>query len=181
MNCLFKWKLWLVAGLLFWPVWSARPQAPPLRGRVLDADSRRPIASVNIVVLRTRLGTTTDRDGRFELPPSLQPTDTLTFSHIGYHSFRCSVRDLAGMEAVLLRVRVLPFPGLEVEAQKDSPVSREIPASVTLLPVETVLAEASTDLGDYLQRNASVKIDETLAGQKWLSVRGGNPDEVRIV
>ncbi|MDQ7054352.1 MAG: TonB-dependent receptor [candidate division KSB1 bacterium] len=180
MNCLFKWKLWLVAGLLFWPVWSARPQAPPLRGRVLDADSRRPIASVNIVVLGTRFGTTTDRDGRFELPPSLQPTDTLMFSHIGYHPFRCSVRDLAGMEAVLLRVRVLPFPGLEVEAQKDSPVSREIPASVTLLPVETVLAEASTDLGDYLQRNASVKIDETLAGQKWLSVRGGNPDEVRI-
>ena len=181
MNRVFKMKLWLLAGLLFLPFWPALPQAPSMSGRVLDADSRRPIANVNIVVLGTRYGTTTDREGRFELPRSLQPTDTLVFSHIGYHPYRCSVQDLAGMEAVLLRVRVLPFPGLEVEAQKDSPVSREIPASVTLLPVETVLAEASTDLGDYLQRNASVKIDETVAGQKWLSVRGGNPDEVRIV
>ncbi len=148
---------------------------------MIDADSRRALANVNIFVQGRRIGTTTDRDGRFRLPARLAPEDTLVFSHIGYHLYKCPVARLRRQPLVKLVPRAILFPGLQVEAERASRAARDLPAMVSLVPVDGLISEGAVDLGDFLVRKASVAVEETAAGQKFISVRGGNADEVMVV
>ena len=58
---------------------------PIVTGTVTDAETSDPLPGVNVVVKNTTVGTSTDRDGRFELDASsLQ--DTLVVSFVGYRT-----------------------------------------------------------------------------------------------
>lgn len=52
-------------------------------GTVLDQENV-PLAGVNVILKGTTEGTTTDFDGKFEFPISLEVDDILVFSYIGY-------------------------------------------------------------------------------------------------
>jgi hypothetical protein len=53
-------------------------------GRVLQAETNKPLASVTLIARPSRSGTTTLADGSFKLKAS--PGDTITFSSIGFKS-----------------------------------------------------------------------------------------------
>ena len=54
-------------------------------GQVMDAEAESPLPGVNVVVMGTTRGTTTDAEGMYELAvPS--PQDTLSFSFVGYET-----------------------------------------------------------------------------------------------
>jgi hypothetical protein len=150
-------------------------------GRVRDAGSGAAIANVNIVVAGTSWGTTTDAQGKFRFSGSFSPQDTLVFSHIGYQPLRLLIAALSEKAAVLLEPKPVALQDVEIQAAKDSPMAREIPATMSTVLVEPVVSHAAIDLGDFIQRDAGVKIDETSAGQKFVSIRGSNSDEVLVI
>jgi hypothetical protein len=152
-----------------------------IAGTVKDAKSGAVIPSVNILVLGTSLGTTSNAKGEFAITAALTPQDTLVFSHIGYQPRKLAIAALLEKSTVWLEPKPVPLQDVEIEATKDSPMLKELPAAVSTVLIEPVVAQAATDLGDYIQRDASVKIDETSAGQKFISIRGSNADEVLVV
>jgi outer membrane receptor protein involved in Fe transport len=127
------------------------------------------------------LGTVSNAQGEFVIDWAFTPQDTLVFSHVGYQLRKLTVASLRAAAIVRLEAKPVPLEKVEVEANPDSPMAKEIPAAVSTVLVESVVAQAAADLGDYIQRDASVKIDETSAGQKFVSIRGSNADEVLVV
>ncbi len=58
-------------------------QNPTLAGKVVDGQTGESLAFVHLIVNNSRLGTTTDIDGRFQINTRLQIT-SLTLSYVGY-------------------------------------------------------------------------------------------------
>jgi TonB family protein len=54
-----------------------------IKGKVIDGSTSKPIKGVNIIIQGTTTGTTSDKDGAFEIK-SDNPNVFLVFSHIGY-------------------------------------------------------------------------------------------------
>jgi pimeloyl-ACP methyl ester carboxylesterase len=63
------------------------PKSPPTStGLIIDEKSKEPIVAVNLFYLQSKIGTATDLSGRFDLPLSKIPNDTLVVSSIGYRT-----------------------------------------------------------------------------------------------
>jgi hypothetical protein len=79
--------------LIFLVACSLRLEAQPtykISGRVIDAETREPLAFVNIVQTGTRTGISTDIDGKFILQSS-HPIDAIYLTYVGYHPLQYSV------------------------------------------------------------------------------------------
>ncbi|MCU0370672.1 MAG: carboxypeptidase-like regulatory domain-containing protein, partial [Bacteroidales bacterium] len=61
----------------------AAQQKYTISGRVIDAETREPLAFVNIVQTGTRTGISTDIDGKFILQ-STRPVDSILLTYVGY-------------------------------------------------------------------------------------------------
>ena len=60
-----------------------------LRGRVVSVTDGKPLPSATILNLNSVVGTTTDFDGKFEVPAN--PNDTLYISYVGYQSVKLKI------------------------------------------------------------------------------------------
>ena len=103
MNRMIRWKGW-VWGVGVWlcsvSVVMAQPRT--ITGTVLDASTGDPLPGVNIVVLGTTTGTTTDVAGRYQLEVP-GPEAILVFSFVGYEQ----VQEVVGTRTVI-NVRLQP-------------------------------------------------------------------------
>ena len=75
-------SLWLLPQVSGQPVGI---QSKAIRGRIIDKQSHRPLAFVNITYLASGQGTVSNIDGAFSIS-SGQYIDFLLFSYVGYHS-----------------------------------------------------------------------------------------------
>ena len=91
-----------------------------IRGKVLDAQTRQPLAYTNIGLPGKPVGTLSDPDGTFTLViPSLFLGDTLFFSALGYDRKRIPVSALSVVDPVLyLTPKTAVLPTVQVRAVK---------------------------------------------------------------
>ncbi len=72
-----------------------------INGFVLDASNKEPLVGVNIMVMNTDLGTTTDIDGRFTLDVK-SSTDILVFSYLGFETIELTAQTIIQEPKVLI-------------------------------------------------------------------------------
>lgn len=72
------------------------------KGRVIDAESKIPLAFVNVVIKGSNSGTSTDIDGKFNLR-SERAIDSLSLSYIGYQPLVISTLSLSQSGSVALK------------------------------------------------------------------------------
>lgn len=63
-----------------------------ISGKVIDSETKEPLAFVNIMLQGTRYGVSTDIDGKFTLQAS-QPIDYIQLTYVGYHPITYTVPD----------------------------------------------------------------------------------------
>ena len=59
-----------------------------LSGNVIDAETGKGLSQVNVLIINSDVGTTTDLDGKFTLSGPFELPLTLEVSHIGYKTKR---------------------------------------------------------------------------------------------
>lgn len=72
-----------------------------VRAKVLDQETKEPLAFVNILFDDKNIGVSTDIDGKFEIPENAS-IQKLTFSYVGYKRKELSIDQLTSVEVVLL-------------------------------------------------------------------------------
>ena len=97
-----------------------------IEGVVVDQTTRKPIESVNVFILESQQGTTTDHAGRFRLRIPLRSPVGVIFSHVAYDRLRKTYRlD----RPVTLQIEILLHPRAietgEVTVTGRAPVSEE--------------------------------------------------------
>jgi hypothetical protein len=75
---------------------SIEAQDKVARGRIIDADTKKPIPYVNIGVFHKNIGTVSDEKGLFKLDLNVNSiaNDSIIFSHIGYKLSKYSISQL---------------------------------------------------------------------------------------
>ncbi len=103
MNRMIHWKKWLLGvGAWLCSVSVVMAQPRMVTGTVSDASTGDPLPGVNIVVLGTTTGTTTDVGGRYQIEVP-GPEAILVFSFVGYEQ----VQEVVGTRSVI-NVRLQP-------------------------------------------------------------------------
>ena len=89
-----------------------------IRGIVTDSATGEPIPYVNIQVLNTNWGTTTNKEGRFQLVLRMESC-SLKITHIGYISYVVNVHDSINNLTIKLKPAPIEFEPVEVYAGKN--------------------------------------------------------------
>jgi hypothetical protein len=145
---------------------AAVAQAGVMTGQVLDADSSKPMANVNVVLClsidSTQItGTATDSSGRFRLEVRDSSRYSLVVSAVGYRTERLPVVLSApgaslDVGRVLLKQQTLPMKGVDVTAQGPA-VTYE--ADRRVIDVSKLPLAAAGTAVDVLERVPSVKVE----------------------
>jgi len=86
----------LIAGIIFlFCVIQLSAQSYDIAGRVLDENTKKPLAFVNIVINDSPHGGTSDIDGKFSFHSSV-PIEKLRFSYVGYQQKIITVHQESG-------------------------------------------------------------------------------------
>jgi outer membrane receptor protein involved in Fe transport len=171
-----------VIALLVLCAGTAWTQALRISGTVLDENSRRPVADVNISYGEHR-GVSTDAAGRFVLViPDAAQAATVIFRHIAYETRELEAAALHGTATILLQPRIIPLQSTEISGRRPEGIAaREMQISVKSIAAEVFDGRGYLDAGDLLHAEHVLQVDEEFSGRKTLSMRGGNPDDVIIL
>ena len=100
-----------------------------LHGRVVDAENNSPLEEANITFsVNTESGTTSDKNGNFDLSTNIKNSDTLSISYIGYEKYKISFSNLLNLPKV---------------QKKDGNIFYTFHLHKKAIPSQTVLIEAT--------------------------------------
>lgn len=154
-----------------------------LEGRVRDVNTHREIAGVNVFIPEANVGATSSSSGRFELTISnSRPEMIVIFEHVAYDTLRLTLEKALAQKNIYLQERIIPLPAIEVtEKGEKLDIEKDLPQTISVLNARSFELKGYVDAGDLLRTDHSIQVNEELSGQKTVSIRGGNPDEVIVL
>ena len=152
-------------------------QTKPIQGSVLD-EKGDPLFNVNVVSKPSNTGTQTDDMGEFifEIPIGDRQ---IILDHIGYEQETLDAILFKNGTNVTLTPKVLELESLDVTgAGREQFNPFETKNSVIILDTEELAVRGFVDIGDALFSEQSIVMNETMNGQKSISVRASAPEEM---
>ena len=169
----------LVSGLLLAPQLSAQDGTGTIHGRVVDAASQQPLANVNVTVVGTTRGATTQSDGSYLLVSVGAGTRTVRASRIGYSPLTQTVTVAAGASATAdfsLQVQTVTL-GEVVSVGYGTQKREAITGSVATVDADKANVGVITNANQMVQgRVAGVNITNSSGdpgGNTQIRIRGG--------
>lgn len=159
------------------PVWPR--QKGKIRGTVIEKTTKQPLVGVNVQVVGTQFGSSTDANGVFLIQNLPEDVYKIKTSYIGYLSHlendvrvirnkTTSLKEIELAESALEVGEVIVTPGLQAEIET-------MPVSCRTYSREEIRRTAGT-AGDVLRATSVLPGVSTTAGEfSTFSVRGGGP------
>ncbi|HIF83719.1 MAG TPA: hypothetical protein EYQ37_07725, partial [Candidatus Marinimicrobia bacterium] len=152
-------------------------QTKPIQGSVFD-EKGDPLFNVNVVSKPSNTGTQSDNKGEFifEIPIGDRK---IILDHIGYEQETLDAILFKNGTSVILTPKVLELKPLDVTGtgrEQFSPF--ETKNSVIILDTEELAVRGFVDIGDALFSEQSIVMNETMNGQKSISIRASAPEEM---
>ncbi len=152
-------------------------QARSIDGKIKGQDNVK-LRNVNIVSLPSGVGTQSDSFGGFSL--IIPPKDKyLIVSHIGYVSDTIDITYFNNNALILLKEKNIVMDSLDVQAKswgQSKYFSKK--KTVNHIDLENSTIRGAIDIGDALFSEYSLLMNETIGGQKNLSLRGSSNEEL---
>ncbi len=151
-----------------------------LCGQVLDEMTVDGLAYVNIYCPRTMTGSLTDEDGSFQFSTSVQKSDTIVISYVGYDSQKFLASDFTQKPCKVVRLSLRDYgddfvviteyltDGISLDKNAGKTVLE--PAKIGALP-----GQAEPDVLQAIQFLPGISSPESAPGS--LCIRGGTPDQ----
>ena len=152
-------------------------QTKPIQGSVLD-EKGDPLFNVNVVSKPSNTGTQSDDSGEFifEIPIGDRQ---IILDHIGYEQETLDAILFKNGTNVTLMPKVLELKPLDVTgAGREQFSPFETKNSVIILDTEELAVRGFVDIGDALFSEQSIAMNETMIGQKSISIRASAPEEM---
>jgi hypothetical protein len=152
-------------------------QTKPIQGSVLD-EKGNPLFNVNVVSKPSNTGTQSDDKGEFifEIPIGDRQ---IILDHIGYEQETLDAILFKNGTNVILTPKVLELESLDVTgAGREQFSPFETKNSVIILDTEELSVRGFVDIGDALFSEQSIVMNETMNGQKSISVRASTSEEM---
>ncbi|RJP62170.1 MAG: TonB-dependent receptor [Ignavibacteriales bacterium] len=154
-------------------------------GTIVNSENNQPLENVNITIVGTTFGTSSDSKGNFQLVGNFNKNDIIKISHLGFEIIEISVRDFQNDSILKLVPRVLSSQSILISAsigqEGFSPITfskikrkeiqekfsvQDVPEFLSYLPNTTFYSEGGNGIGyNYLsirgfnQRRISISIN----------------------
>jgi|TARA_B110000438_G_scaffold19839_1_gene18200 outer membrane cobalamin receptor len=154
-----------------------------ITGNISDKVTDAKLSGVNITVVGSDLGVSSNQDGTYELDISgLNLSQEIKFQHIGYDELTYTISELNISINIKMSPRVLQFEAIETAgAKRKAAIAKDLPQTVAIIQAEEFELRAFVDAGDLLSTDQSIQVEESLSGRKTISIRGGNADDVLVL
>jgi len=171
-------RSWLVAGILglYLPIWALAGTTGKVAGRV-GAAGGAPVPGVAVTVEGTRLGASTDADGRYiilQVPPG---EHTVTAQLVGFRTVSVTnVRVNADLTAIVdftLTEEAIEVQPVTVTATRP-PIEKDVTSSQIIVDSRQVYNAPVARVIDYMGYEPGVVIGHS----NEINIRGGGPEEV---
>jgi outer membrane cobalamin receptor len=154
-----------------------------ITGNISDKVTDAKLSGVNITVVGSDIGVSSNQDGTYELDISgLNLSQEIKFQHIGYDELTYTISELNISINIKMSPRVLQFEAIETAgAKRKAAIAKDLPQTVSIIQAEEFELRAFVDAGDLLSTDQSIQVEESLSGRKTISIRGGNADDVLVL
>jgi len=155
-------------------------QSRLIQGKILN-QSKEKISSVNIISYPSKFGAQSDSTGRFNFTV-LSSDKEIILDHIGYLKQRIDLDTFQNGTLIILNKKILDMDSLNVTADMRNLFNVfEGSNNIISLKMSELSQRGFTDLGDAMFIEQSVLLNETVNGQKHISIRASNSDELVIL
>lgn len=184
-----RWRLFFLIflyGLFF--SYSAEAQSTvKIRGKVLDKDTGKPLAGVNIVVLNTGFGGATDVNGFYVIENIPEGEYQLQVSFVGYQTVISELfkveSDHTGVFNFSLSVKPIDSEAIDVVGDRMRSDISDLASNVQIINLEDIQRSGCQSVGEVLQGMTGVNVQTTggAGGQQTVSIRGSKTDQVLVL
>lgn len=156
-----------------------------IRGKVISSDDQGYIQDVNIRLLGTSVGTSSDRNGAFRLTNVPAGSYTLEASSVGFVTAQAEVLVVAGEEQALrieLQMNIIEMPQIAIFTERDG-IFGNVPGSVTYIDKKEIQRIDPISGNEVLRRTPGLHVvDEEGVGMRVnIGIRGLDPSRSRSV
>lgn len=145
-------KIYLLLSSLLWAVLPVCAQQT-IQSKVLDAQTREPLAGVSVSISGTGAVATTQSNGVYRLP-NVPPSDTLFFSCVGYQTQSFPVASLPSL--ILLTPSSTQLNGVVVSASREAQARKEAPVAISSLSGQVLRETKAVSLEQVLNKVSGV-------------------------
>jgi iron complex outermembrane receptor protein len=176
----------LTACVIVLPFLLTAQEGSRIRGRVIDAETRKPLAAANVSLLGSSIGTNTRDDGSFELRNIPTGKRSLRVSFIGYTPSVIAL-DSDDREGAVLVVALEPtiLPGQTIVISATRARERENPVTFATLSARDLTERYSTqDIPQLLSELPSTTFYSESGngiGYNYLSIRGFDQRRISVL
>nr|WP_182514446.1 TonB-dependent receptor [Rufibacter quisquiliarum] len=144
-----------------------------ISGRVLNAQTRQPLAGASVGAVGTAVGSVSDAQGRFslEIPAT---ADSLSIALLGYRTRTYAVQGLPASLTVPLTAHTTQLREVVVTGYESRRPLQETAGSVALLEKRELERFSETTLVPALNTIPGVRMEERATGSYRLSIRGSS-------
>ena len=144
-----------------------------LSGNVIDAETGKGLSQVNVLIINSDVGTTTDLDGKFTLSGPFELPLTLEVSHIGYKKKKNIIDKQVDSEIKFMLSReFLTMNELVVTATRTKKLHDNVPIATEVITKNDIENSGSRNIADLLSQRSGVSLQTSVEGGTVLNILG---------
>ncbi|HDQ44131.1 MAG TPA: TonB-dependent receptor [bacterium] len=160
----FVFTLGMICVLIPGPGLYADPGGAVIEGRVLDAGTKRPLPSVNVVIVHSNVGAATDQNGYYRISNVPPGTVRLEATMIGYQRAHRVVSTEPGellTADFVLESTVLEMGAVVVTGTATPHLTEDTPVRTEVIPRRLIERKQAINLADALEFHTGVQVENT--------------------
>ena len=140
-------------------------------GTIKDGVTERPLVGVNITVLGSIQGTTTNKEGLYTLTVNQPPTFSIAFSYLGFHTEVVVINADSNLDIIMIEEALF---GEEIVVSASRLRQRILlsPVSIEKMDIRSIQQTASADYYDAISHMKGVQVTSTSMNNISVNTRG---------
>lgn len=153
-----------------------------LYGKIIDENTKEPLAGTNIYLVISQIGTVTNEEGRFILSVTGKiQSDTLVINYLGYDEYRIAFSNFKNHSVISLQPKNLTLSeAIQIYAERMDLTRQEIPHSRYEVDVQELERYGTSEISDIFKKMSSVRIEGNDLDGRFLQIRGSNAGEINV-
>ncbi|MCK5074897.1 MAG: TonB-dependent receptor, partial [Calditrichia bacterium] len=153
-----------------------------LKGKIIDKITSKPLVGANILIISTKIGTTSDKDGEFTLGiKRVKLSDKIEISFMGYKSIITTIKKAQNTTVFEMEPRPLELgEKITIFAKRDEIANNEIVTTVSEISPLQIKQFNTSEVSDIFKAIPAVRIEGNDISGRSIQIWGSNPDEVNV-
>ena len=157
--------------LIFFLMFSTLSSAK-ISGIIIDQKTSRPISDVEITISKTKIGTTSNAEGLFEISNNKREKLILIFNHIAYETKYHPINRIDTSLVIKLKETLLQMDDIVVTSMRSGYLLRDVPVSTEVIGKKEIQSSGAVTINDLLSQRSGVSSSVNVDGGSIFNLLG---------